>query len=181
MSGNKTSRSQQLESMLAVGARNSLGRTEEVVRIVLHNRRRLPELFNALRSDDEWIRMRAGDALEKVCRERPEWFVPYFDRLVGEVAAIEQPSVQWHVAQMLGKMRLSPEHYRRSKQVLKRNFEHSRDWIVLNVTMEQLFDWAAEDPALRRWLKPRLRNLTEDPRNSVRKRATKLLAALDGH
>ena len=87
--------------MLAGGHRNSLGRTEEVVGIVLADPGRLDELFASLAVRDELVRMRAGDALEKVCREQPEWFAPRIERLLGDVAQIEQPSVQWHLAQML--------------------------------------------------------------------------------
>lgn len=135
-------------------------------------------LFDALRSNDPVVRMRAGDALEKVCRERPAWFGPYLPRLLGEVAAIDQPSVQWHLAQILGQVELAPDRYRRAKAVLKRNLERSGDWIVLNVTMQQLFEWSRGDPALRRWLVPRLRRLAGDERASVARRASKLLAAL---
>ena len=163
------------EQILSGGKPNSLGRTGEVVRIVARDRRRLRPLFDTLRSEDELVRMRAGDALEKVCRQRPEWFRAYVPRLLGEVSRIDQPSVQWHLAQMLGAISLSPDQHRRAKSVLKRNLERSDDWIVLNVTMQQLFDWSRADPPLRRWLLPRLEQLAEDPRRSVASRARRLL------
>jgi hypothetical protein len=166
------------ESILAAGKRNSLGRTEEVVDTVLNNKKRLPELFGVLDNSDEWVRMRAGDALEKICRERPEWFQPYFERLATDVSKIDQPSVQWHLAQMFGEMSLSPEYYRRAKTILKRNLVKSNDWIVLNVTMQQLFDWAQDDARLRGWLRPQLERLSRDDRGSVKKRASKLLAII---
>ena len=87
------------------GHHNSLGRTEEVVAIVVADPTRLEELFAVLAVPDELVRMRAGDALEKVCRRRPAWFVPHIDRIIGDIGAIEQPSVQWHVAQMLHHLR----------------------------------------------------------------------------
>jgi hypothetical protein len=167
-----------LEQALAGGHPNSLGRTEEVIAAVLADRARLRELFGCLRSDDEVVRMRAGDALEKVCREQPGWFGPYRKRLLGEVAEIEQSSVQWHLAQILGQLDLDPTQGRRAKVILKRNLERSDDWIVLNVTMERLFEWARDDPTLRRWLEPRLERLRGDRRNSVRRRAETLLARL---
>jgi hypothetical protein len=37
--------------------------------------------------------MRAADAIEKVCRDRPEWFVHHVERLLGEVASIERAVV----------------------------------------------------------------------------------------
>jgi hypothetical protein len=55
----------------------------------------LDELFACLGNADDIVRMRAADALEKVCREHPEWLVPYADRLLSDVAGIDQPSVHW--------------------------------------------------------------------------------------
>jgi hypothetical protein len=138
--------------MLTGGHPNSLGRTQEVVDIVLDDRSRLEELFEGLADSGELVRMRVGDALEKVCRERPQWFVPQVKRLLKDVGEIEQPSVQWHVAQMLHHLRgeLSDDQARRATELLKRNLTGSTDWIVLNVTMDVLSEWAAHDPALRR-------------------------------
>jgi hypothetical protein len=159
------------------GHHNSLGRTEEVVAIVVADPTRLEELFAVLAVSDELVRMRAGDALEKVCRQRPDWFVPHVDRIIDDIGAIEQPSVQWHVAQMLQHVRgdLSAEQARRADALLKRNLTRSTDWIVLNVTMDVLAAWAGHDPALASWLTPELERLSHDPRKSVAKRAAKRL------
>jgi hypothetical protein len=165
-------------AMLEGGHRNSLGRTEEVVDIVAADERRLEELFATLGAPDELVRMRAGDALEKVCRRQPGWFRPRVDRLIDEVGAIDQPSVQWHVAQMLQRLRgdLPGEQARRATELLQRNLSRSTDWIVLNVTMDVLAEWAADDAALDDWLIPELERLRADPRKSVAKRAAKHLA-----
>ena len=166
--------------MLKGGHHNSLGRTEEVVAIVVADRQRLEELFVSLAESDELVRMRAGDALEKVCRQRPGWFSPHVDRLITEVGAIDQPSIQWHVAQMLQRLRgdLSDEQARRAKELLQRNLTRSTDWIVLNVTMDVLAEWAADDAALADWLIAVVERLRADPRKSVAKRAAKRLVAL---
>jgi hypothetical protein len=164
--------------MLKGGHPNSLGRTEEVVAIVLADGQCLEEVFACLAEPDELVRMRAGDALEKVCREQPGWFAPHVDRLIAEVGAIEQPSIQWHVAQVLQHVRgdLSDEQARRAEALLQRNLTQSTDWIVLNVTMDALAEWAADNPALADWLIPELERLRGDPRKSVAKRAAKRLS-----
>lgn len=166
------------EQALTGGHHNSLGRTDEVIDAVLRDRTRLEELFDCLRSDDELVRMRAGDALEKVCRAQPAWFDEYRGRLLQEVAEIDQASVQWHLAQILGHLDLSRDQFRLAKEILKGNIEHSQDWIVLNVTMAQLCKWSSGDIALRRWLEPQLERLSHDERKSVSKRARKLLDLL---
>ncbi len=160
------------------GRPNSLGRTDEVIDAVLCDRIRLEELFDCLGSDDELVRMRAGDALEKVCRVQPGWFDPYRRTLFEDVAKIDQASVQWHLAQILGHLDLSPDEYTLAKRILKGNLERSQDWIVLNVTMQQLFEWSKSDPRLRRWLEPQLERLSHDERRSISRRAGNLAALL---
>lgn len=168
--------------MLEGGHHNSLGRAEEVVGVVLADCARLGELFACLAHGDELVRMRAGDALEKVCRERPGWFETYVEQLLGAVGQIEQPSIQWHVAQMLQHLRgrLSDEQARRATELLRRNLTRSTDWIVLNVTMDVLAEWARDDPALAAWLAAELRRLRGDGRKSVARRASNRLADLTG-
>lgn len=168
--------------MLSGGHPNSLGRTEEVVGLVLADGSRLEQLFGCLESPDAVVRMRAADGLEKVCRERPEWFEPQIERLLGEVGAIAQPSVQWHTAQMLGHLypRLNSEQRRRAVGLLRRYLTASDDWIVLNVTMEILAEWSRDRAELTAWLLPELERLQADQRKSVAGRAAKLHAKLAG-
>ena len=68
---------ERLADMLAVGGHaNSLGLGSEVVELVLKDKPRLDELYNCLFNADSWVRMRAADALEKICRQRSEWLLP---------------------------------------------------------------------------------------------------------
>lgn len=170
------------EDMLTGGHPNSLGRTEEVVAMVLADRARLEDLFATMASADEVVRLRVGDALEKVCREQPGWFLPHVDRLLVGLGQIEQPSVQWHVAQMLQHLRgdLLEDQAQRATVLLQRNLTRSNDWIVLNVTMDVLTQWADRDPPLARWLVPELERLGQDSRKSVARRAMKRLGELAG-
>ncbi|MDQ2964496.1 MAG: hypothetical protein M3R57_01395, partial [Chloroflexota bacterium] len=118
--------------MLKGGHPNSLGRTEEVVCTVLADHARLEELFATMVNPDAVVRMRVGDALEKICREQPSWFMAHVDRLLGDLGQIEQPSVQWHVAQVLQHLRsdLSDDQAQQATELLRRNLATSTDWIV---------------------------------------------------
>ena len=166
--------------MLAGGHPNSLGRTKEVVGIVLADHEQLEELFATMTSEDEVVRLRVGDALEKVCRDQPGWFLPHVDRLLGDLGQIEQPSVQWHIAQITQHLRgdLSADQAQRAIRLLQSNLTSSTDWIVLNVTMDVLTQWAEHDSRLASWLMPELERLSKDGRKSVAKRAVKRLAKL---
>lgn len=164
--------------MLTGGHPNSLGRAEEVVGLVLADQSQLAELFKCLDSSDEVVRLRAGDALEKVCRRNPEWFQPYVYHLLNVVGAINQPSVQWHVAQMLVKIKLTADEQQRSVSWLWRTFNRTTDWIVISETLTALSHFAKTNPAMRNRLITALKKTQQDPRQAVAKRATKLLSEL---
>lgn len=168
--------------ILRGGHPNSLGRTGEVVDLVLTDEARLAALFATINDPDEVVRLRVGDALEKICRDKPEWFVPHVDLLLDDIGQIDQPSVQWHVAQMLDHLRcrLSPGQQRCATELLQRNLATSTDWIVLNVTMDVLVAWSAGDRSLTAWLAPELERLQHDRRTSVARRASRHRAELTG-
>lgn len=173
--------SEPFAEMLTGGHPNSLGRTEEVVGIVVDDRTRLDELFACLESPDELVRMRAGDGLEKVCRQKREWFLPWADRFLAEFGRIDQPSVQWHTAQILDHLRphLTDRQRQQANDLLINYLDQSDDWIVLNTSAGILTQWAGPEPKLARSLRPRLERLTNDPRKSVARRTKKCLAKLN--
>lgn len=178
--GENVPMSEPFVQMLSGGHHNSLGRTGEVVGTVVEDHGRLDELFACLDSPDELVRLRAGDALEKVCRERKEWFVPRADRFLTEIGRIDQPSVQWHTAQILDHLRpdLTETRRRQAIDLLLGYLDESGDWIVLNTSAGILTEWARSDPKLARSLRPRLERLTTDRRKSVARRATRCLEAI---
>lgn len=167
-----------IEQALTGGDRRSLGRTEEVVAQVRADPSRFPELFACLFSADDVVRMRAGDAIEKVSRTHPDMLEPFRTRLLTDVAAIDQPSVRWHLAQMLPRLSLTAAERRRAIAILRGNLAESGDWIVVNCTLEALADFAQDDAALRRELVPILREHLSSDRRSIASRARRLLARL---
>lgn len=131
-----------ISEMLAGGNPRTLGKTEEVIKLVLAQRALLNELFNCLFLADEVVRMRASDALEKICRQKTGWLVPYKEKLLNEVPKIRQASVQWHLAQILSEIELSPREQARAITLLKNNLQTMDDWIVTNLTLESLATFA---------------------------------------
>lgn len=166
------------ESMLTGGHPNSLGRTVEVVDVLLADRTRLAQLYSCYFSSDEVVRLRTSSAMKRVTAERPSWVMEFMDRLQHEVAAIDQASTQWTLAILFGltKELQTAAQRVRSVQIMQQNLAHHDDWIVLNTTMQVLHGWSLDDPALAEWLRPHLERLTRDRRKSVAAKATKLLA-----
>ena len=167
---------EQFEKMLTGGHPNSLGRTVEVVDIILAQPPRLSELYDCYFSPDEVVRLRTSNAFKRVCAERPEWLLPYVDGLLHEVSQVHQPSAQWTLAQLMASLHdsLSSGQKKKAISVLQCNLKTSSDWIVLNSTMQTLGEWAREDEALTLWLEPQLIRLSQDDRKSVARRAKKL-------
>jgi hypothetical protein len=170
--------SESFEEMLAGGHPNSLGRTIEVVDIVLADSTRLLDLYNCYFSVDEIVRLRTSNAIKRISLENPEWLIPYIDKLISEISNINQPSAQWTLANLFQTLSIFMSESQRnsSKRILQKNLETHTDWIVLNNTMDTLSKWAEKDLTLKEWLLPHLERLAHDPRKSVAGRAKKIKA-----
>jgi len=166
-----------LRGQLSGGDPRSLGAVDAVIAVVLAHPDRLDELIRCvLDGDDQIVRMRASDALEKLCRTRPSLLQPRLAVLLGDMAGIDQPSVQWHVAQMLGQLRLTARQRQRAVRILRDNLEHSTDWIVLNYSLDTLAIMARQDSTLVEALRVELERFAHHHLRSVSSRACKLRA-----
>lgn len=166
--------------MLSGGHPNSLGRTLEVVELVLKNEDRFDALFQCYFSNDHIVRLRTSNALKRIEKQQHHLLIPYIDRLLSEVSKINQPSTQWTLANLFLTLADDMTDIQRSAAtvVMQSNLTHSHDWIVLNETMRTLAIWSSTNKGLRDWLLPHLTRLSLDPRKSVSKRARKLLNEL---
>jgi HEAT repeat protein len=78
----------------------------EVVEVVLENPGLFDELFAGLSEPDDVIRGRAADALEKVCRSRPDLFIDRLPELFQIVQQERVAMVRFHIAMILGHLAL---------------------------------------------------------------------------
>ena len=168
------------EDMLKGGHPNSLGRTIEVVEMVLKTPERFAELFDCYQSGDEVVRLRVSNAMKRVETERHDLLLPYLDRFISEVGQLDQASAQWTLAQLFQRYGddLSPKQRNSALELMKRNIAEHSDWIVLTATIETLSSWATLDDALKQWFLPHLKRLSGDTRKSVAKRAAKKINLL---
>lgn len=168
------------KDMLTGGHPNSLGRTIEVVGQVLAEPARFDELFQCYHSDDAVVRLRTSNAMKRIEAERHALLVPYIDRFIGEIGALDQASAQWTLAQLFDRLSgdMTDNQRANAQKIMQRNLADHDDWIVLNATTETLSAWAAGDQDLRKWLLPHLKRLSSDGRKSVASRASKKLRTL---
>lgn len=168
--------------ILAIGGKtNSLGRAGDVVEMVLADGGRLEELYACLYEDDPWLRMRAADTLEKVCRQRPEWLTPYVNRLMDDFGADTQPSVQWHMAQLFAEVELSTAQRRRAIGIMTSYIRDTDvDWIVAANTMKTLALYLRQSHISAEELAPLVRMQLTHHSKSVVKKANDILNEING-
>lgn len=173
--------SENFEQMLSGGHPNSLGKTLEVVEIVLCDKAKLENLYQTYFSSDEVVRLRTSNAIKRVCLQHPDWIYEYADKLISEIFNINQPSTQWTIAILFRLMTkyLNQSQKFKATEHFKSNLDTQTDWIVINTTMETLFEWSKGDHELTNWLIPRLKKFSTDSHKSISSRATKYLQKIN--
>jgi len=168
------------EEMLTGGHPNSLGRTVEVVEIILKNPSKITELYDCYFSKDEVVRLRVSGAFKRICKERSELLIDYIDLFINDISKINQASTQWTLAQLFLELKanFSDSQYKNALKILKHNLENHKDWIVLNQTIKTLENWVRTDESIKTWLIKDLQNLVKDKHKSVSTKAKKALETL---
>ena len=165
----------EFNTLLSGGNPRVLKNVDLAVRQVQNDHSKLRGLFDCLYSGDEIVRMRAADALEKICRLNPRLITPYMDELLTKVAANPQPSIQWHIAQIIGQVDLNQKQHDAAIMFLKEKLQHATDWIVLGYSLESFAKFAQKDASQQKYFKRQLKKLTASKYKSVSKRAARLL------
>lgn len=157
------------------GDGRSIGRSNEVVAEVLGDPALFREVFSGLLSEDEVVRMRSADAVEKITARHPEYLDSVKALLIGPVAHLDQKEVRWHAAQMLSRVKWTDAE---RQQVLEILLEYLNDpsSIVKTFAMQALADMAQQIPSLRPSVLGHLRELTAIGTPAMKARGRKLLA-----
>lgn len=163
--------------LLAVGGKsNSLGKVTDVIQLVLDDESQLDELYNCLFAEDAWVRMRAADALEKICRVHPDWLLPYIDRFTKDLSSSTQASIQWHLAQIYAQVELTHEQKEFAVNWLTQLLSTKEvDWIVAANAMDTLVQFTNDGSFSKSELIPLLKIQQHHKSNAVIKRANKYL------
>lgn len=144
---------------------------------------RRPDLFaivvDGMLVDDEVIRMRAADAVEKASRIRPDLLRPHIRQMLRDVAAVEQQEVRWHVAQIVPRLPVGARERTRAVALLE-SFLDDESRIVQVNAMQALADIALQNPRLRQRVIARLEGLVVDGSPAVKARGRRLLKRLHG-
>jgi hypothetical protein len=164
------------EELLTGGHPNSLGNTIQVVDDILTDEKKLKELVECWKSEDELVRLRVQNGVKRVAKEKPEWVAKFIPDLLSWITKIDQASTKWCLSTLymwLDKY-MTKEQQIVAIKVMRSNL-HYDDWIVQNTTSESLAHYAKNDDNLRKWLMPELEILTKSRHKSVARRAQKLI------
>ncbi len=163
----------------AGGHLNSLGRSKEVFDTVQSNPSKINELFKCINADDAWVRMRAIDTFEKLVSANPRLAQPYTNLLIEDLTKNNQPSIQWHLAQLFAEIELSQSQRTKVIAWLRDRISTTNvDWIVSANAMKTLLYFYENKQINSEELKPLLRLQTNHKSKTVRKKANIFLDKL---
>ncbi len=168
---------QRISALLKGSDRRSIGRSDEVAKLVLRAPKRFAELIQCLWSDDPIVKMRAADAAEKVSAVKPEFLKPYKTELLGLLVEAEQIELRWHLAQMIPRLTLSQVERRRTAETLLHYLE-DRSSIVRTFALQALADISRGDAAFQPLVREILEQSTATGTAAMKARALKLLKEL---
>jgi hypothetical protein len=91
----------------------SIGKSNEVVALVTNNPLLFDEVFNGIFHEDKVIRARCADAIEKVAQKFPHYIQKKKSIILKNLGKFDQKEVVWHIALMLGLLKLTPKETER--------------------------------------------------------------------
>jgi hypothetical protein len=162
-----------IAAMLEGSDRRSIGRSNEVARLVLKEPRRFRELIRCLWDENPIVRMRAADA-EKVSAQKPRLLDRYKAELLGLLAEAEQIELRWHLAIMVPRLRLTARERQRAAFALQRYLQ-DRTSIVKTFALQGLSDLARDNSVLRGKVRLLLEQAVQSGTPAMKARARKLL------
>lgn len=175
-----TRRFHEQETILDVlkgGDRRSIGRSNQVVKLVRQSPTLFPTLIDGMHHADELVRMRTADAVEKLTVTNPQWLQPFKRRLMRLAAQAEQQELRWHLAQLLPRLKLLRQDRKMVVAILRRYLKDESQ-IVKTFAMQGLADLAMQDPRLRTPIRRVISSLTQTGSPSMKSRGRKLLLQL---
>jgi hypothetical protein len=164
-------------SLLQGADRRTIGRADEVAKIVSSNPKLFADVIAGMWSHDELLRMRAADAVEKITRPSPELLQPFKKELLGLAAESTQQELCWHLAVIVPRLSLTPKERQRAASLLYTYLKH-RSSIVKTFALQGLADLAQQDASIRETVVQTLQEAARNGTAAMKARSRKLLLNL---
>ncbi|MBT3310665.1 MAG: hypothetical protein HN931_11910 [Desulfobacterales bacterium] len=160
------------------GDRRSVGRVDEVVNDVLRNPILFDKLFSLIFYDDDVVRMRVADAVEKITLKNPEYLTSYKKEIIEKVSRINQQEVRWHVAQLFPRLDLNTRERGKVFYILN-GFMEDKSKIVKTFSMQALADISENDKKLRTKVITLIEDMVKEGSPAMKSRGRTLLEKLN--
>jgi hypothetical protein len=168
-----------IQALLTPGDKRTTGNADQVAELVLTNPKLVEEVIACFKEDHEGIRMRAADALEKVAVKHPDYVQPFLPQIFNEIALINQQEVQWHVAQILEYLSLTPAEIKQAANILFDYITTTKSNIVKVFAATTLTKLSLQEQSLQPKVKELLNDMLQHGAPSQKSRAKKLIAKLN--
>ena len=126
----------------------SIGKSNEVVALVTSDSELFDEVFDGIFHEDKVIRARCADAVEKVAKRFPEYIQKKKKIIIKNLDKFNQKEVVWHIAMMLGYLKLTKKEVDKSFNQLYKWLNKSDSIIVKVMCMQTMADIALKNKPL---------------------------------
>jgi hypothetical protein len=120
----------------------SIGKSNEVVSLVTSDPLLFDEVFDGIFNEDKVVRARCADAVEKVAKKYPTYIQKKKAVILKNLKKFDQKEVIWHIALMLGYLKLTPKELDKAFNQLNKWLNESESIIVKVACMQTLADHA---------------------------------------
>lgn len=159
------------------GDLRSIGRANEIVAEIEDNPRLIEEVFSGLHDRDPVLKARVADVIEKATREKPELLLDHKKELISILKKEKQQEVCWHIAQMIPRLKFTPQEEEVVIQALNHYLSH-KSKIVIVSALEALTDLAQRNNSILKEVTKTIRLHAETGSPAVQARGRKLLKRL---
>jgi len=157
----------------------SIGKSNEVVQLVTSDPVLFNEVFDGIFHRDKVIRARCADAVEKVGRKYPDYIQKKKAIILKNLSKFEQKEVRWHIAMILGYIKLTPKEIKLVNSYLFNWLEEEKSIIVKVMCMQTLADIALKNKKMIKSVRDEIEKQMLTGAPAIKARGRHLLADLD--
>jgi hypothetical protein len=158
----------------------SIGKSDEVVKLVTSDPELFDEVFNGIFHSDKVIRARCADAVEKVSRKFPEYIQKKKSIILKNLNEFSQKEVLWHIALMLDYLELTKKETNKAFAKLNEWLNSSNSIIVKVACMQTLAGFALKNKSITKSVCDEIQKQMVNGAPAIKARGRHLLKNLSG-